>query len=302
MSQPHAGAVAASFSSEWLSLREPFDRAARAAAAAQPQMKAHLARLKADGAVGVLDLACGQGANLRVLAPQLGAGQHWRLVDHDPALLAALPLALMHWAQQQAYRYTAGAAGCACRIEGPGFSATVAWQRVDLSRELESIDLARTALISASALLDLVSAAWLQRLIERARGVGAAMLWTLNVDGRLIWEPADPDDAAVHALFCSHQRRDKGFGPALGPQAGDFALARLAQSGYASTVAHSDWHMAGEPGASMQRAMIDGIAAAALEQDPSMQVRVRAWQARRTAGIERSRLRVGHLDILAMPV
>jgi hypothetical protein len=57
MSQPHAGAVAASFSTEWLSLREPFDRAARAAAAAQPQMKAHLARLKADGAVGVLDLA-----------------------------------------------------------------------------------------------------------------------------------------------------------------------------------------------------------------------------------------------------
>jgi hypothetical protein len=299
MSLPHDGAVAASFSAEWLSLREPFDRAARAAAAAQPQMKAHLAGLKADGAIGVLDLACGQGANLRVLAPQLGAEQHWRLVDHDPALLAALPMALMHWAQQQAYRYTASAAGCACRIEGPGFSATVAWQRLDLSRDLDSIDLARTALISASALLDLVSATWLQRLIERARGTGAAMLWALNVDGRLVWEPADADDAAVHALFCSHQHRDKGFGPALGPRVSDFALAQLAQAGYGSTVARSDWHMAGEASASMQRAMIDGIAAAALEQDPSMQARVGAWQERRTAGIERSRLLVGHADILA---
>ncbi len=299
MSQTYDGAVAATFSTEWLSLREPFDGAARAAAAVQPQMNAHLARLKADGAIGVLDLACGQGANLRVLAPQLGAEQHWRLIDHDPALLAALPMALMRWAQQQAYRCTASAAGCACRIEGPGFSATVAWQRLDLSRDLESIDLAHTALISASALLDLVSAAWLQRLIERARGAGAAMLWALTVDGRLAWEPADPDDAAVHALFCRHQHRDKGFGPALWSQASDFALAQLARAGYDSTVARSDWSMAGEPGASMQRAMIDGIAAAALEQDPSMLVRVRAWQARRTAGIERSRLRVGHADILA---
>jgi SAM-dependent methyltransferase len=301
MSQAQDGAASAGFSAEWLSLREPFDCVAREAAAAQPQMKARLARLKADGPTSVLDLACGQGANLRVLAPQLGPGQHWRLVDHDPALLAALPLALQHWAKQQGYRYTAGAADCACRIEGPGFLATVEWQRLDLSRDLESIDLTRTTLISASALLDLVSAAWLQRLIERARGAGAAMLWALNIDGRLTWEPPDPDDAAVHALFCAHQHRDKGFGPALGPQAGDFALAQLAQAGYASTVARSDWHMAGEPGAPMQRAMIDGIAAAVLEQDPSMQARVRAWQARRTAGIGHSSLLVGHVDILAMP-
>jgi SAM-dependent methyltransferase len=299
MSQAQDGAASAGFSAEWLSLREPFDCGAREAAAAQPQMKARLARLKADGPMSVLDLACGQGANLRVLAPQLGAGQHWRLVDHDPALLAALPLALQHWAKQQGYRYTAGAADCGCCIEGSDFSATVVWQRLDLSRDLESIDLTRITLISASALLDLVSAAWLQRLIERARGAGAAMLWALSVDGRMVWEPADPDDAAVHALFYSHQLRDKGFGPALGPQARDFALAQMAQAGYASTVARSDWHMAGEPDASMQRAMIDGIAGAALDQDPSMQVRVRTWQARRTAGIERSRLRVGHVDILA---
>jgi len=49
----------------------------------------------------------------------------------------------------------------------------------------------------------------------------------------------------------------------------------------------------------MQRAMIDGIADAALEQDASMQARVRAWQARRAAVIDRSSLHVGHLDILA---
>jgi len=302
MNKPREQAASAGFSREWLSLREPFDTAARAVGAAQPAMHAHLAHWRAvhaSGSVGVLDLACGDGANLRALAPRLGGLQHWRLVDEDPALLAALPQALQCWAQQQGYRYTADAAPGGCRIDGCGFSAAVLWQRLDLSRDLPSLDLAHTALVSASALLDLVSAAWLQQLVERARGAGAAMLWALSVDGRLSWQPADPDDAAVHTLFCSHQQRDKGFGPALGPAAPAFALAQLARAGYRSTAARTDWHIAGEQGASMQRAMIDGIADAALEQAPSMQARVRAWQARRAAGIERSRLRVGHLDILA---
>lgn len=297
-------AAAAGFGSEWLSLREPFDIAARSFGAAQPEMNAHVAHWRAasaGGAVGVLDLACGHGANLRMLAPRLGGLQRWRLVDHDAALLAALPATLQRWAQQQGYRYAAGAAPDACRIDGSGFSASVLWQRIDLSRALASLDLAHTALISASALLDLVSAAWLQQLVERSCGGGVAMLWALSVDGRISWEPTDPDDATVHTLFCSHQQRDKGFGPALGPQAPAVALAQLARTGYRSTATRTDWHIAGEQGASMQRAMIDGIAGAALEQDPSMQARVRAWQARRTAGIARSRLLVGHVDIFAMP-
>ena len=306
MSQSTTHAALAGFSAEWLSLREPFDLAARAVGAAQPEMEAHLTSLRAavaSEAIGVLDLACGTGANLRALAPRLGGVQHWRLVDHDPALLAALPAALARWSQQQSNRYVADAAAAAsgCRIDGAGFSATVSWERLDLSRELASLDLSHTTLITASALLDLVSAAWLQCLVERARGAGAAMLWALTVDGRMSWEPADAGDAAVHALFGRHQQRDKGFGPALGPQAPAFVLAQLERAGYLSTVVRSDWSIAGGQDASMQRAMVDGMAAAAREQEPSMRARIRAWQARRTAGIERSRLLVGHLDILATP-
>ena len=296
-------ASAAGFSAGWLSLREPFDVAARAEAAAQPEMAAHLANWRAaaaSGALRVLDLACGQGANLRALAPRLGGAQHWRLVDHDPALLAALPAALRRWARQQHYGHAADGTA-ACRIDGAGFSAMVSWERLELARDPRALDLAHTTLISASALLDLVSAAWLQRLIERARGAGAAMLWALSVDGRMGWEPADPDDAAVQALFGRHQQRDKGFGPALGPRAPAVALAQLARAGCRTTVARSDWHIGGEPGLPLQRAMVDGIAAAAAEQDPSMQALVRAWQARRIARIERSSLHVGHLDILATP-
>ncbi len=288
------------FSAGWLRLREPFDLAARAAAAAQPQMAARLAHWRATqagSALQVLDLACGLGANLRALAPRLGGAQCWHLVDHDPALLAALPAALARWSRQQGYRFVSDGPGY--RIEGPAFSAAVSHEQLDLARDADALKIARGALISASALLDLVSCAWLRPLVRRAREADAAMCWALTVDGRTHWQPADADDAAVQALFGLHQQRDKGFGTALGPQAPAVALALLAEAGYRCTTARSDWHIDGAQGAPMRQAMIDGFAAAALEQDPSAAACIHAWLARRSAGVAHGRLQVGHLDILA---
>ena len=37
-----------------------------------------------------------------------------------------------------------------------------------------------------------------------------------QLDGRLAFEPAAPEDEEVRARFVAHQRTDKGFGPALG--------------------------------------------------------------------------------------
>jgi hypothetical protein len=290
----------AAFSAAWLRLREPFDLTARAVADAQPQMAAHLARWRAtqaDPTLQVLDLACGLGANLRALAPRLGGAQRWHLIDHDPRLLAALPSALACWSRQQGYRFSADGPGC--RIEGPAFSTVVSHEKLDLARSADSLQITPAALITASALLDLVSGAWLQPLVRRARQANAAMYWALSVDGRTYWEPADTGDTAVQALFGLHQQRDKGFGPALGPQAPATALAQIAEAGYRSTTAHSDWDITGEQAAPMRRAMIDSLAAAALEQDPSAAARILAWQARRSAGVARSRLQIGHLDILA---
>jgi spermidine synthase len=41
------------------------------------------------GRLRVVDLGAGTGANLRRLAPLLGSGQRWTLVELDPALVAA---------------------------------------------------------------------------------------------------------------------------------------------------------------------------------------------------------------------
>ena len=48
-------------------------------------------------------------------------------------------------------------------------------------------------------------------------------------------------------------------------------------------------------------AMVEGVAVAALERDPTAQFAVPCWRARRNAGIGASRLRVGHVDIVATP-
>src|SRR4029450_2312420 len=96
------------FSVDWLRLREPFDRAARETAAGTSDLFARVAQWRARSpgpSVAVTDLASGQGANLRALAPRLGGLQHWRLVDHDPQLLAALPHELAAWARPRGYTF-----------------------------------------------------------------------------------------------------------------------------------------------------------------------------------------------------
>jgi SAM-dependent methyltransferase len=265
------------FSADWLALREPFDRAARSASAALLDLRAAAVRLRRDDPVlRVIDLGCGTGANLRELAPRLDGAQQWLMVDHDPRLLAALPESL----------------------EGPGWHAKARPLRIDLEEALAAVPFGEARLVTASALLDLVSESWLDDLLSRVRAANAAVLFALNVDGRVAWAPGLAGDAEVHALFAAHQRRDKGFGPALGGEAVALAVARLDAMGYSITQARSDWCVE-EP--VMLRAMIEGMADAALEQDPAAHELVGAWRARRLALVDRTCLRVGHVDLLAMP-
>ncbi|MBO9650594.1 MAG: class I SAM-dependent methyltransferase [Variovorax sp.] len=272
------------FSAVWLAQREPFDRQARDAASASFDLPGLAARLRGSAStLTVLDLACGTGANLRELAPRLGDAQRWTLVDHDPRLLAALPDALAPW------------------VRTPG-AVEIQTLRRDLAQPLDAALFGRHRLITASALLDLVSAQWIDGLARCAREAKAAVLFALSVDGRVEWQPELPGDAEVHRLFVAHQHRDKGFGPALGGDAVHYAAARLSSLGYEVTQAAIHWHIdgrGGEQSTAMLRAMIEGAAAAALEQQPSAFALIEDWSAERLDAIEWTTLRVGHRDLLA---
>ncbi|MBI5722016.1 MAG: class I SAM-dependent methyltransferase [Burkholderiales bacterium] len=296
------------FAASWLQLREPSDRLAREAAVAAIGEERWLAALRGDEAraapspslqlppMQVLDLGCGTGASLRFLAPRLGGEQHWRLCDHDESLLQALPDAMAAWARREGHRFESRAG--TWHLAGTGFTARIERRRLDLAQGLDTLPFDATDLLCATALIDLVSHAWLAELIGRARRVSARLSFALAVDGRIEWAPAHPGDADVAQSFARHQGRDKGFGPALGAAAPEVARALLADAGYAVEAARSDWLLQGGP---LQAALIAGMAAAALEQDPQAAPGTQAWRRLRTAALERSHLRVGHVELVAVP-
>jgi hypothetical protein len=153
--------------------------------------------------------------------------------------------------------------------------------------------------VTASALLDLVSRPWLEALAERCRGARAAVCFALSYDGRTTLAPSEPEDGEVLELFNRHQLGDKGFGPALGPQAAAAAAAAFELRGYEVRVASSDW-LVGSQHTELQRALLDGWRAAATQSAPARGAALGAWHRRRSAhtGAGRSTLRVGHVDLV----
>lgn len=258
----------AGFSAEWLALREPADHAARSADLTRRVLDA----LPRDAPARILDLAAGTGSNYRYLvgaASERTRPTHWLLVDHDPALLARVP-------------------------KTPG----VETRCLDLSALDDRTIFEGRSLVTASALLDLVSEAWMGALAARCAESGAAVLFALSYDGRISCSPADPGDAAIVALVNEHQRTDKGFGPALGPEATDAAVRRFEAAGYRVQRARSDWTLTPASG-DLQRQLIDGWARAAAEIAPSEAARIDAWRGRRLAHLaaNRSHIVVGHEDL-----
>jgi len=287
-----------SFSADWLRQREPFDAEARQTAAARLLPRLQAWRPPDGRPWRVIDLACGTGANLRWLAPRLGGPQQWLVVDHDAALLRCWPERLGLASEDTPARQEP------LVFDGPGFEARIVRQQADLATQLEALPWHAAGLVTASALLDLVGADWLDRLASSATSARVALLLALSVDGRHLWSPPDPLDATVGRLFADHQRRDKGLGPALGAAAVAVLRARLQAEGYQVFSAASDWRIDGSAGpqdVALQRALIDGIAAAATEQSPDLVAALRSWRQRRRALCATARLRVGHVDLLALP-
>jgi SAM-dependent methyltransferase len=264
-------AIVTGFSADWLALREPADGRARDANLTAQLVQAARQRSQTR----FIDLACGTGANLRYLAPRIGGEQRWQLVDSDPALLEKV-----------------GTVG-ACEVET---------QRLDLTTDLPALDFAPDIIVTASALLDLVSGRWLTQLVECCRAGRCPALFALSYDGRIELTPRDPDDEWIRQLVNRHQLGDKGFGPALGPDAWWRIRDLFREAGYTVLTARSDWNLLPEE-TFLQQALLEGWAGAALELASADVARCREWLARRLAHVTTgvSRMTVGHEDVLALP-
>jgi hypothetical protein len=283
------------FSAAWLELREPFDAAARAASLVA-ELKRHVTLGTNDAPLAIVDLGAGAGSNLRCLAPLLGGVQRWRLVDHDAGLLEAALTTTHAWAAARGAEVRRS--GSNLTIRAADLTCDVECERAGLE-DLHGVELSAGGLVTAAALLDLVSHDWLEALARRCRMARAAILFALTYDGRTTAKPAEPEDSVVLAMFNRHQLFDKGFGPALGLRAADAAERAFEAHGYELRVATSDWLISPKDHA-MQLQLLDGWLGAALEIAPESRAALLSWLERRRAHVlaGRSELRVGHVDLV----
>ena len=156
----------------WLELREPADARARSTGLVD-RLRRHLPH---GGTTVVHDLGSATGSMTRWLAPRLDGPQHWVLHDRDEHLLAraadALPTA------------------------ADGSAVTIETRLGDITR-LGPAGLAGASLVTASALLDMLTADELDRLVTSCSEAGCPVLLTLSVIGRVELAPADPLDATL---------------------------------------------------------------------------------------------------------
>ncbi len=201
------GPPAVTVSPDWLALREPADAAARAT-----DLVAQVRQLlPTSRPVAVHDLGCGTGSMARWLGPQLPGPQHWVMYDRDADLLAR------------------------AAVEGPpladdGSQVTIETRQRDITR-LDQRDLSGASLITASALLDMLTAAEVERIARSCVEAGCAALLTVSVTGRVALTPSDPLDDAIASAFNAHQRRGEGDGQLLGPDAVGVAADTVRQVG-----------------------------------------------------------------------
>lgn len=284
------------FSETWLTLREPADHAARSQI-----LDDQLATwAKQHSALSIVELGAGTGSNLRYLMPQLGHNQHWHLLDNDANLLSHLPRILEPWADAQQAKINMQ--DDQLLIEHSNFSATVSTQVLNLADDIDQITMDDINLITASALLDLTSASWLDQLARLTAKHECACLFALNYDGTIHWQPTLDADTQVSALLNQHQLNDKGFGKALGPEAGHYFAQALEAEGRQVSKDNTNWVIEQQSQA-LQHAIIDGWAPAATEQDNSSAHVIEQWHVSRKQAIDEqlSSLTVGHVDVLSLP-
>lgn len=274
------------FSDGWLALREPVDLRSRNRTLAD----ALAARFLTRDSVEVVDLGCGTGANLRAMAPLLPARQSWLLVDNDAQLLAAAARRLREWADRSETRANG------TLVLGRGaVTVAVTFQQQNLTEAIGSLAATAPQLVTASALFDLASPAFIRRLAAQVAASRAGFYTVLTYNGVQKWTPRRPADNQIVAAFHRHQLGDKGLGPAAGPMAPGELADQFRLQGYTVEEGDSPWRLG--PGdaaliAELKRGHVQAVAEAGGVDEPLL----RQWNIMAHTAVE-----VGHTDTLAFP-
>lgn len=262
---------------DWLAIRETADAAARS----KDLVEALRPYLPTDGMV-IHDLGCGTGSMARWLAPRLAGRQRWVGYERDDELLAL-------------------ASATAPPSSLDGVPVTTEGRLRDITR-LPDTDLDGASLITASALLDMMTSAEIDRLVTTIAAARCPALISLTVVGRVDLSPGHPVDRRVGEAFNEHQTRESGHGRGAGPHAARVAADGLARAGLTVTSAPSPWQL-DSTCTPVLTAWLDGWVHAAGEQEPALRGEATEYLRWRQGQAAAGRLSatVHHLDLLALP-
>jgi len=260
------------FSIAWLDLREPADLKARDKTLAIQALQWLQKNYTNQGHM-LVDLGSGTGSSLRALAGLGAADIVWRLVDNNGNLL-----------DEALRRHRKD------------------WIIEDYESDLNIVNelpLGGAQLVTASALFDLASHEFVDQLKDRIIKQNSALYAALNYDGTTEWIPAHPLDNKILDAFNQDQTRDKGLGPALGPEATHYLQTIFQSAGYEVFTANSPWELTAKDHALVSE-LIEGIANA-LKQNVD-QAELNTWKEFRLSHVANGICKVGHQDLLALPV
>lgn len=268
---------------DWLSLREAEDARARsdALADAVPGLL-NRGRGHRRGGIVVHDLGSGTGSMMRWLAPRLPGPQTWVLHDWNASL-------------------TARASEGPRTHDGAGRPVELL-SRIGELHALDSHALRGASLVTASALLDVLTAAEAHAIVDACVAAGAPVLLSLSVTGDVGLTPWDRRDIRYTRAFNAHQRREVDGRSLLGRYGAPLVLGLFRQAAWHVRTALTSWRLdARDP--LLLAEWFDGWIDAAAEQEPALLRETAGYRELRWAQHARGELsaRVYHLDLLAWP-
>lgn len=265
----------------WLDLRAPFDNAARSdslhlvdrvAAALRAQLEDTSAPITA------IDIGAGTGNSARWFAQHLdsripGTELRWVLLDADDVGLAL------------------------ARQKMPDAKTAVA----DITQLPDFIGKLRTEpgyagplVTTASAVLDVLTQADVDAIVEALVEHSGCGLFLLSINGDWRIDPADPHDDYINQTFANHQQRDGR----LGADGARRLIEAARRAGLASQSHVTTWHMVAPEDAQMVERFLRERVAAVINHEPQQQDLATAWLQRRLDQLSQGlTIEVDHLDV-----
>jgi hypothetical protein len=264
-------------SGEWLALREPEDADARSR-----DLALSAAALLPEGPIVIHDLGSGTGSMMRWLAPLLPGPQTWILHDWNAGLL------------EQAID------GVRPR-DRDNAAISVQSQTGNLA-ELRPAEIAGASLVTASALLDVLTSGETRAIVNACVGARVPALFSLSVSGDVRLSPRDELDGAFEHAFKAHQIREAASRQQLGRYGAPVARGLFAQAGWQERQSTTVWRLDHRRPLLLSE-WFSGWVDAAVEQNPALRAEATRYRQLRASQIERGELaaEVSHVDLLAWP-